>query len=413
MKNYWLYLDPYTFLFERNGHSVIYNTISNQGRKFKNTEKVKAIVNQLNDSKNMYCVEIPEADLKDSDLLDFVNYIHDTYSGDLLDSLSFPKKPVIFVPKFKINKTIEQLQETDFKLTSDDVLSYFNELSIYIGGGKPTSMLLDIPVYKQFDYNRDLGNNQLSIKDALSFISQIEYSPLGAINILGGNIFTYSELRDFAKGIEHIHAIKIFNTCYNDVPDNLTQFEFLSGEKARLKVLVDFPLNSEKLDHVISLIKSSKIQTQWLFAITSMEEFDEAELIIDVNGLDKAIIKPVYTGANLPLFISNIYLDEEDILNTRLSRNDIFVKQVLNTYDFGKLILMADGKVYANANHEPIGLHDESVVGMILKEISNKNSWRRIRDQKPCNDCVYQWLCPSPSNYELAIDKANLCSVTS
>gem|GEM_PF-108463 len=413
MKKYWLYLEPYTFLFERNGHIVIFNSLSNQGKKFKNNGRIEAVVNQMNDINNMYCVDITEADLKDSDLLDFINYIRNTYSGDLIDNSSFAKKPVVFVPKFKINKTIEQLQETDYKLTSDDVLSYFNELSIYIGGSKPTSMLSDIPVYKQFDYNCDLESQQLPIQAVLSFISQIEHAPLGIVNILGGNIFTYPELHDFAEGIKHIHAIKIFNTCYNDIPDNLTPYEFLSGEKVKLKVLVDFPLNSKKFDHVVSLIKSSKIEVEWLFAITSMDEYESAERLIDENILDKALIKPVFTGSNLQLFKSNVYLDEEDILNTRLSRDDIFVKQVLNTYDFGKLILMANGKVYANANHQPIGILDEPIVELLLKEMSNNNSWRRIRNQEPCNQCIFQWLCPSPSNYELAIDKANLCSVLS
>jgi hypothetical protein len=34
-----------------------------------------------------------------------------------------------------------------------------------------------------------------------------------------------------------------------------------------------------------------------------------------------------------------------------------------------------------------------------------------IRNQTPCDDCVYQWLCPSPSDYEIAISRPNLCHV--
>lgn len=26
-------------------------------------------------------------------------------------------------------------------------------------------------------------------------------------------------------------------------------------------------------------------------------------------------------------------------------------------------------------------------------------------------DCIYQWLCPSPSNYELVIGQPNLCHI--
>ena len=37
----------------------------------------------------------------------------------------------------------------------------------------------------------------------------------------------------------------------------------------------------------------------------------------------------------------------------------------------------------------------------------------RVRDFTPCKDCIYQWLCPSPSNYEIVIGRSNLCYVKS
>ena len=73
--------------------------------------------------------------------------------------------------------------------------------------------------------------------------------------------------------------------------------------------------------------------------------------------------------------------------------------------------IFSDGKVYANVYHEPLGTIDDDIRELIYKEMDKGTSWRRIRDMKPCCDCVYQWLCPSPSNYELAIGKPNLCHV--
>ena len=48
---------------------------------------------------------------------------------------------------------------------------------------------------------------------------------------------------------------------------------------------------------------------------------------------------------------------------------------------------------------------------IISKEIAEGQSWLRIRNQFPCNACNYQWLCPSPSDYETAIGRPNLCHV--
>jgi len=76
------------------------------------------------------------------------------------------------------------------------------------------------------------------------------------------------------------------------------------------------------------------------------------------------------------------------------------------------LTIGPDGKVYSGDMNEPaIGTIDESLYTIVYREMTEGHSWLRIRDQKPCCDCIYQWLCPSPSNYELAIGKPNLCHV--
>jgi hypothetical protein len=55
--------------------------------------------------------------------------------------------------------------------------------------------------------------------------------------------------------------------------------------------------------------------------------------------------------------------------------------------------------------------YNHTIQEMLFKEMSEGQSWLRIRNQVPCNDCIYQWLCSSPSDYELDIGKPNLCHV--
>lgn len=44
----------------------------------------------------------------------------------------------------------------------------------------------------------------------------------------------------------------------------------------------------------------------------------------------------------------------------------------------------------------------------------NGDSWRYTRyDVKPCNQCRFKLICPSPSGYESVIDKPNLCHIKS
>lgn len=80
--------------------------------------------------------------------------------------------------------------------------------------------------------------------------------------------------------------------------------------------------------------------------------------------------------------------------------------------DFGKINIISNGDVYANVNHPILGsIYTHSIVEIVQYELDEGKSWLRVRDQNPCNTCVYQWLCPSPSDYELFIGRSNLCHV--
>ena len=74
---------------------------------------------------------------------------------------------------------------------------------------------------------------------------------------------------------------------------------------------------------------------------------------------------------------------------------------------------MPDGLVFANQNFASIGTIDMPVTELLYKELFHGTSWRRIRDKEPCIECIYQYLCPSPSNYEIAIGQSNLCHMES
>ena len=52
-----------------------------------------------------------------------------------------------------------------------------------------------------------------------------------------------------------------------------------------------------------------------------------------------------------------------------------------------------------------------TVSAEVSKEMMDNTAWRKVRDAAPCSRCVYQFICPPLSNYELAIGKSDLCTV--
>jgi pseudo-rSAM protein len=84
----------------------------------------------------------------------------------------------------------------------------------------------------------------------------------------------------------------------------------------------------------------------------------------------------------------------------------------MNLYNYGKINIMPNGDAYANLNCPALGnIYTDSIYDIVHKEVEEGKSWLCIRDQAPCNSCVYQWLCPPPSNYEMDIGRPNLCHV--
>jgi hypothetical protein len=141
-------------------------------------------------------------------------------------------------------------------------------------------------------------------------------------------------------------------------------------------------------------------------------QYEDVNLILNKTNINNYQITPIYTGSNISFFETNVYLTKKDILAMPIPHRIIFCNQKLNSNFFGKLYILSDGTVKANMNTDVLGNIDENSLLKIIEIELNKNTaWRKIRNSKPCNDCLYQYLCPPPSNYETVIGKSYLCHV--
>jgi pseudo-rSAM protein len=92
---------------------------------------------------------------------------------------------------------------------------------------------------------------------------------------------------------------------------------------------------------------------------------------------------------------------------------DIQIKQELNLNYYGRLSIKSNGDIYSNLNKSKVGNYFETSISECISfELDNKHGWKHTRKYiKPCNQCIYQYLCPSLSNYEYVMRKPNLCQV--
>lgn len=96
-------------------------------------------------------------------------------------------------------------------------------------------------------------------------------------------------------------------------------------------------------------------------------------------------------------------------VNIKYSKEEI--SYYVNMNYVGKLIISSNGHYYVTMQKPSIGSITEDISSIIEREWTNGYLWKYRRDQEPCSKCIYHALCPSPSDYEFAIGKMNLCSI--
>jgi pseudo-rSAM protein len=410
MQKYYFYLEPFTFVFLQKEEFLIYNSVSYKGEIFKTSARLKRLISQLLDLGNMYCIELTDKEVKEKEIEGFIIFVRESFSGDLVSANIF-KRPAIFPPVLKLQYSIDRLKTTTFRHIGEEIINLLKEVSIYIGGGNPTSTLINIQVYKQFDYVKKSNEEYLPFHKMRTFLNSLENCQLKNLNIIGGNIFAYPDTDILVKELIRIPGIKYFYSSYRDIPVDINLYSFLQYPQFLLKVLIDFPIDTKILDLIVHSIFKNNCYVEFLFAVTSVNDYNQANSIIKKYVINNYEIKPVFTGHNVDFFEEYIYLSEEDIPQAKISRSQIFINQSLNIFNFGKLRVMTNGSVYSGFNGVSIGTIRIPLINLLHKELEKPESWLKLRNNKPCKTCVYQWICPPPSGYEHAIGKANLCHI--
>lgn len=86
-------------------------------------------------------------------------------------------------------------------------------------------------------------------------------------------------------------------------------------------------------------------------------------------------------------------------------KNEIISSQYLNANFFGELLILSSGNIYSCLQHPPIGNIDvDDLREVLYSEFLTYKNWFMVRKNlSVCKSCVFNFLCPPISNYELSI----------
>ena len=403
MKKHWLTLHPDTFLWIVDGNGLVYNAESKKQFLFIPTDEIKKICCQLLKIEKLYTIELMEEDINNTEINQWIHSLINIQSGYLTCSVEFEKRPISLKPILKVQDKKEYYVLQHSKGQKGEILQNLHELTFYINGSK----------YGNNEYFRQhifpLKDNQ-QIQDSskiLSFIRNSRNTFLSSINLVG-DLFSYPDFERFINSISDFSVQCTIHIMIQDILDHLPKIKEINwSNHIQFNILVDSPFD-------VSLIQDVSVPFSITAIVFSEEDYRQLSDIFEAYSLDGNIrYIPLYDKENLDFFESNVFVEKDELEHIGLSKDEVFMRQALNIGDFGKLIIMPDDVVYANVNKPSLGTIDDTPYSIVYKEFTEGESWFRIRDKAPCRDCVYQWLCPSPSNYEIIIDKPNLCHIRS
>lgn len=390
-----LYEDVFVWRNER--EYFIYNSKNYKSFLCDSTPCLEIIYNRIADFNNLYFILIEE-DLLDVSVKNWIDNIIKIDAGCVGESLDSFDSPVSFPPLLRIQTDIERIKWMYSQGYTGEMLKYLHDITIHING----SLNGNLYYARQMEYPIKTADF-ISIDVVDNLLLYVSKSVTKNICIIG-NIFSYYAFDRLFKTIK-IYDINV-SICilFSDFIEAENAMNILNNINLKVVLIIDDIIGFREC-----ICDYSNMDIQFVFPILKKDDISEVFDVIDLKKCNDYLLKPLYNGDNMSFFKNNVYLRKDDILNFKLNKREVYLHYVVNTNFFGKLIYMPDNKVYSNLNYSHIGENSELVTELIYREIVNGKSWRFIRDNGDCSNCLYKYLCPSPSNYELIFNKMNLC----
>lgn len=403
MKQYWLVLYPHVFLWVKKQKGLVYNSDNYKLIHFHNEGLLTVLVDKLLQIDNLYRVTIDTSFLSNEIVESWVNDLLVAECALLIECNGINNCPVSLKPELKVQDSIDAYRRMHDEKTGLPIMSNLHKLVFHING----SLFGNDDYSEQVIYPRT-GTMHLSVNEICSFINSFGDTSFLSEIVLVGCLW---EFPNYTSLILFLRELGVVIAVY------CTEADFLCYGYSKLEsdIIYHICITDSEFEYCQPLADVSRNYNIHIdFIVTSIIEYEYANELIERYQLsDNSRIYPVYTGENQNFLRDNLYLNEQDFEEICLTKREIFANQVINSNFFGVFTVLSNGTVFSGNMQFKIGTIQDDLYSLVYCEIISENSWFYIRNQKPCIDCVYQYLCPSPSTYERVIGEPNLCHIKS
>lgn len=339
-----------------------------------------------------------------------IEWIKSTYKEGLAVMFPYRKgegQPMILRPLLSLNKDVDKIKDNELRkvYAGREIKHLLNSLVIYLNNNCKHYCHRCNDYFKQIAFCTNYGkgsHDALTAQQLDSILTAASSFAFRYIDIFGGDIYDEKQLRVLKKYATPLNLMFRFHIHYEVYQTN----EFIDSQNVQLLV----PHNFDMM-HLEGILKHLEGTDYGLhFIVENDEDLGDVEDFVRDKAITSYQIHPFYTGQNEAFFIDHVYLEKEDLMHSELCMREIFRNQKLNANNFGTLYIMPDGSIKAHLQRPTLGfVGKDELIDMIYKELVTNTAWRQTREGEPCSQCVFQYLCPPPSNYESVIGKNNLC----
>jgi pseudo-rSAM protein len=398
----WVSLEPFVHGVVKDGHVLLYNTVNKKHLIFSGISEIAEIVNQLIDPLNGYVCALEDDQMKSPVIRKFIEQLRKKYMGDIYLQEWATSKPFNIFPEPVIKKGSNILEHNLSEITFHLSTGHEKQLEQF----RNASNQFIFPIYSD-DLQEELSPDILravSIQTASLSVATINFVISNKLNAK-----TLDELSNVFTGKSFRRKFYLLlNQLDLDCSYILKKHDWLS-------LYITFPIEQLQIEKLNALLLSTEDsrRVECYFIVQKSDDVEMSMKIITQLSIKQPFFKPYFNGENLKFFEDHVFITGEDLMLSRPSQNQIFSRVTMNENDYGKLHILPGGNVLANMNDEPLGnLNTESLENLIQKELGSGKSWKRMRTAvEPCKECIFQFICPPVSNYEIYLNRFNFCHI--
>ncbi|MEW5804555.1 MAG: TIGR04150 pseudo-rSAM protein [bacterium] len=409
----WIVIDPFVHIAVKGDSCLLYNPLNGKILEYGDSLVVE-LVRDLTSPENLL---IKRISLKDRALplsvFGFIEDLRSAFMGDFIEADASAVRPIQFPPVVQVTRAVEYIRSDENRSVGEFAVKYLNRLLVYVNSDCNFDCDLCKSAYKQINWCTKANQGTLDIAVLKSAVESINCARLRSISILGGDILSYPHIEELSRFLGKKPTHKIYYLHCENLIRSDKCLRTLELQGSRLCVLATPQVTRPDLSRASQSLRDLQIDHEWLIAVRSDKEFLEIRSVFESLKITNYRIMPWFNGLNIEFFEEMVFIDVDDLARSGVSMKEIFAHQRLNKRDFGRLIILSNSDVHGNVNHHRLArLGEQTIDDALLEEMRSGQSWFRVRGKLvPCRDCLFEALCPPPSNYEIAIGRNNLCHI--